>query len=101
MTKGLQVRLLPKGAKNPAESYRYAEISSSGKWLKLAKEGIVRFVAIEEDAILTGRDQLARLGFYVETTSAVVWDAIHQVIEDFEDPIVAILTGSGLKNEHP
>ncbi|MFC1936509.1 pyridoxal-phosphate dependent enzyme [Chloroflexota bacterium] len=69
--------------------------------LKLARECAIRFAAVEEDAILTGRDQLARLGFYVETTSAVVWDAIHQVIEDFDDPVVVILSGSGLKNEHP
>lgn len=60
-------------------------------------------LAVEEEAILTGRDELARLGLYVEPTSAIVWDALRQFHEDGrgrpdDRPIVAILTGSGLKS---
>jgi threonine synthase len=54
-------------------------------------------LAIEEDEIVRGRDELSRLGFYVEPTSALIWDALAQIGDDFRDPIVAILTGSGLK----
>lgn len=57
-----------------------------------------RFVAVDEDEILPGRDQLARQGFYVEPTSAIVWSALRQIAEEAPDPIVAILTGSGLKS---
>lgn len=54
-------------------------------------------LVVEEDQILPGCDGLARLGFYVEPTSAVVWDAIRQLGEQVREPLVAVLTGSGLK----
>jgi threonine synthase len=57
------------------------------------------FVAVDEADILPGRDALARLGLYVEPTSAIVWPALAQAIAKLPDPIVAILTGSGLKYE--
>jgi threonine synthase len=53
--------------------------------------------AVDEDEILPGRDALARLGFYVEPTSAIVWSALRQTIHELPDPVVVILTGSGLK----
>jgi threonine synthase len=54
-------------------------------------------VAVDEPDILPGGQQLARLGFYVEPTSAIVWNALEQVIDQLPDPIVVVLTGSGLK----
>jgi threonine synthase len=63
----------------------------------LAQSQDIRFVAVEEDCILPGRDHLAAQGFYVEATSAVVWDALRQVVEGLPDPITLVLTGSGLK----
>lgn len=56
------------------------------------------FVAVDEEDIVTGRDELARRGLYVENTSAVVWKAIELVKGKAPEPIVAVLTGSGLKN---
>jgi threonine synthase len=56
------------------------------------------FVAVEEEQILAGRDELARRGLYVEPTSAVVWPALQDWSDRLEDPVVAILTGSGLKS---
>ncbi len=53
--------------------------------------------AVEEADILPGREQLARLGFYVEPTSAIVWNALEQLAEQLPQPIVVVLTGSGLK----
>jgi threonine synthase len=53
--------------------------------------------AIDEENILPGRDELARLGFYVEPTSAVVWEALKQLIDGLTAPIAVVLTGSGLK----
>ncbi len=55
------------------------------------------FVAVAEEEILTGQQHLARRGLFVEPTSAIIWDALHQVLENTPDPIVVILTGSGLK----
>jgi threonine synthase len=56
------------------------------------------FVTVEEGDILPGRDHLARLGFYVEPTSAIVWSALEQVAGQVPEPIAVILTGSGLKH---
>jgi threonine synthase len=61
-----------------------------------------RMLAVAEDAILPGRDALARLGLYVEPTSALVWNALEQLLggpdaASIDGPVVAILTGSGLK----
>ena len=60
-------------------------------------KGVV--IGVEEDDILPGRDQLARKGFYVEPTSAVVWDGFSQVINELPDPVVIVLTGVGYKYE--
>ena len=55
------------------------------------------FVAVDEANILPGRDALARLGFYVEPTSALVWRALQELLPSLPDPVVAVLTGSGYK----
>ncbi len=56
-----------------------------------------RFVAVDEGDILPGRDSLARLGFYVEPTSALAWKALQDLLAQLPDPVVVILTGSGYK----
>lgn len=53
--------------------------------------------AIAEVDIIPARDELASRGFYVEPTSAVVWPALLERLDDLRDPIVVVLTGSGLK----
>jgi len=62
------------------------------------------FSAVAEQDILPGRDELAHRGFYVETTSAIVWSALTQAIAAYgtilmPEPVVVVLTGSGLKTE--
>ena len=51
--------------------------------------GIGRFLAVDEEQILPGRDQLSRRGFYVEATSAIVWDALAQISDQVPEPILA------------
>ncbi|HZD56136.1 MAG TPA: pyridoxal-phosphate dependent enzyme [Anaerolineales bacterium] len=58
------------------------------------------FVAVDEEAILPGQAELARRGFFVEPTSAVVWPALGRLIGDLPEPIAVILTGSGFKSVH-
>lgn len=55
------------------------------------------FVAVEEPQIAEGAVELARRGFLVEPTSAVVWAALQFVLDELPDPVVAVLTGSGFK----
>ncbi len=56
------------------------------------------FVAVDEPDILPGRDELGKLGFYVEPTSAIVWNALAQTAEGLPDPVVVVLTGAGYKS---
>ncbi len=55
-------------------------------------------IAAEEDRILPARDHLARLGFHVEPTSALAWEALRQA-PDMPGPVVLVLTGAGLKSD--
>jgi threonine synthase len=54
-------------------------------------------VAVGEDDIVAGWEELARRGFYVEPTSAVVWPGLMRCWDQIQGPIVLILTGHGLK----
>lgn len=54
---------------------------------------------VDEEEIIPAHDKLAQLGFYVEPTSAIVLPALSQMLGELPDPVVAILTGSGLKYE--
>ena len=65
--------------------------------IQIVEQSQGTFIAIDEELILPGRDHLARQGFYVEPTSALVWNAVQQLPPDIPEPVVAILTGSGLK----
>jgi threonine synthase len=57
------------------------------------------FIAIDEERILPARDELARQGFYVEPTSSLVWEATRNLVKNLPQPVVSVLTGSGLKTE--
>jgi threonine synthase len=65
--------------------------------LKAVENSNGSMCAVDEAEILSARDALARLGFYVEPTSAIVWPALGQLVERIPDPVVLILTGSGYK----
>jgi len=54
-------------------------------------------VAIPEEAILPAYQQSARQGFHIEPTSALAWAAMQFVKKVLPEPVVIILTGSGLK----
>lgn len=52
---------------------------------------------VDEEEILPGRAALKCLGLDVEPTSAIVWSALTQVIDQLPDPLVVVLTGAGFK----
>ncbi len=65
--------------------------------VEITRESGGRFTSVDEAFILSGRDALARLGFYVEPTSALVWRAMEETLPELPNPVVAVLTGSGYK----
>jgi threonine synthase len=80
-----------------AEGVRVAEPLRRQAMLQAIKSTGGRVVTVDEADILPSRDALARRGLYVEPTSALVYDALRQVLPSLRDPVVVILTGSGLK----
>jgi threonine synthase len=52
---------------------------------------------VEENEILPACKALSKLGFYVEPTSAIVWNALEKLIKNLPDPVVVVLTGSAYK----
>jgi threonine synthase len=55
------------------------------------------FIGINEAAILPATEELARIGFYVEPTSALVWAAFRQLSGKIPASVILILSGSGFK----
>lgn len=81
-----------------AEGVRIIRPIRGDSILNILKSEKGELVAVEEHAILQNQQRLAKIGLYVEPTSAIVWDALEKNIDNLPDPIVVILTGSGLKN---
>jgi len=81
-----------------AEGVQVSEPLRADAVLKVIEESHGSIHAVEEKEILTGRSKLARLGFFVEPTSAIVWSGLKKNIMDLHDPVVVVLTGSGYKN---
>jgi len=82
-----------------AEGVRIKQPIRGDSILNIMKADNGEFIAVEEQAISVGQEQLARLGFFVEPTSAIVWNALEQMGNVLPEPIVVILTGSGLKSQ--
>jgi threonine synthase len=81
-----------------AEGIRILHPRRGDEVLAAVDESGGRMVAVDETEILEGRNLLSRLGLYVEPTSAVVWPALETTLEVLTNPVVVVLTGSGLKS---
>jgi threonine synthase len=67
--------------------------------LAAVRESGGTILAVEEPALLDGHNALARLGFYVEATSAAVVAALAQLgAGAAAGATVVVLTGNGLKD---
>lgn len=80
-----------------AEGVRVKRPLRGGALMQMVQSGHGEFFAVEEEKILQGRDELALRGLYVEPTSAIVWAALEGSLNQIDNPVVVILTGSGYK----
>ncbi len=55
------------------------------------------FLAIEEGEISDSFIELGARGYYVEPTSALTWAALKKRLNELPQPIVAVISGNGLK----
>jgi threonine synthase len=97
LTAGRQGMVLVSDHPTLAEGVRVRYPLRGDAVVRAIRESEGAVIAVEETDILPARDALARLGLYVEPTSAIVWAALNQVISQLTDPIVVVLTGFGLK----
>lgn len=81
-----------------AEGIRVVRPIRGDAVLAAVRESGGTLLAVEDPAILSGHNVLARLGFYVEATSAVVVAALAHPDSQGEGDTVVMLTGSGLKS---
>lgn len=84
-------------AETIAEGIRIRMPVRGDEVLRMVENSGGKFVTVDEDEIIAGQTWLARNGLFVEPTSAVVWGAWNQLIDQLAEPVVLILTGSGLK----
>jgi threonine synthase len=84
-----------------AEGIRIAQPLRGDAVLQAVERSGGAMSAVDEEAILPARDALARCGLHVEPTSAVVWAALPEILPVLPDPVVLMLTGSGLKAVSP
>ncbi len=80
-----------------AEGVRVRNPVHAAALLNEISEGQGVFYAVEEEAILPAYRELAKRGFLVEPTSAIVWSALKRFRSSLPEPIILILSGSGLK----
>ena len=80
-----------------AEGVRVAKPVRAAALLREISQRAGRFVAIEESEILPAFHWLARRGIHVEPTSALAWAAYQQTADQLLEPVVLILSGTGLK----
>lgn len=80
-----------------AEGVRIADPYRGRTVLKAVRESQGWFVQVAENEIRAGQRSLAELGFDVEMTSALVWDALIRFGQNLPQPLGVILTGHGLK----
>ena len=83
-----------------AEGIAIAEPVRGSQMLKAVRKSGGRFLAVEEAEIIESLQLMARLGFYIEPTSAAVVAGLRSYLRDCprDEQVVCPLTGSGLKS---
>jgi len=80
-----------------AEGVRVQSPLRGDQALQMVRRSGGTMIAVDEPDILPGQQALGERGIYVEPTSAIVWKALEMLSAELPEPIVVILTGSGLK----
>ena len=80
-----------------ADGVRILKPSRYSQIMKMADSLPCEFAACSNQELLAALHELWQMGLYVEITSALVWAAYRNASKKLPEPIVFILTGSGLK----
>ncbi len=80
-----------------AEGVRIQEPARFDQIVAMCKTVDCDFVACTNDELEQAIVELWKMGIYVEMTSALVWAAFRKSIRKLPEPIIFIMSGSGLK----
>ncbi|MCD4753114.1 MAG: pyridoxal-phosphate dependent enzyme [Anaerolineaceae bacterium] len=83
--------------KTIAEGTNIVKPLQAAHLIKRVKGGRGEFITVSEEEILAAFYELAKRGIYAEPTSAMTWGALKKIGHQLPQPIVLILTGTGLK----
>lgn len=82
-----------------AEGVRVSHPIRGEAILRELANGRGNILAINDLHLKSAYEEIARKGFFVEPTSALVWAALPELIDWVPKPVVLILTGSGYKTQ--
>jgi threonine synthase len=94
---GLEGSFLVSESETIAEGIRINKPIRTDILLNFINDNDGLIIAVDDESIIDSYRKLANLGVYVEPTSAVVHAALRQILGNVPEPIVLVLTGSGLK----
>ncbi len=80
-----------------AEGVRVKQPVRAAALIREIPQGKGIFTAVSEEEIQPAYFEMAKLGHYIEPTSALVWAAYRKIFKEIPRPSVLILTGLGLK----
>ena len=92
-----QLSDLHRGRKSAAEGVQIAEPIRAEPLLESVRESGGLILAVSEPDLEHGHRALSKMGLDVEATSALVWEGIKECAGEYPQPVIAVLTGHGLK----
>ena len=90
------IQVVPEG-ETLAEGVRVSHPIRGVALIEEIKKAKGVFTTVNEELLVESFKELCGRGVYVEPTSALVWGATKQLIYSLPEPILLIVTGSGLK----
>ena len=94
---GIDAMELAEEGQTAAEGVRVRRPVRAEALLREMKPETGTFFAVAEEEILPSFHELARRGFHIEPTSALPWCAYQALKGNIPEPVVLVMTGSGLK----
>jgi threonine synthase len=85
------------GGKSAAQGVQIAEPVRAQPLVERVRESGGLIMAVSEPDLEHGHRELRKRGLDVEATSALVWSAIKECAGKYPGPVIAVLTGHGLK----
>lgn len=80
-----------------AEGVRVLKPVRKTALLTVMKNGVGEIMAVDEKGIRESFYEMGRRGIYAEPTSALTWSVLDKIIGNVPDPIILVVSGSGLK----